>query len=62
MKYIVKFEHRPEWGNFCDLHDDSQWIVTKQEIADFAVAWDVPISELMKQVDEMTTQVKINGE
>ena len=35
MKYIVKFEHRPEWGNFTDLHDESQWIVTEQEINDF---------------------------
>ena len=51
MKYIVKFEHRPEWGNFTDLHDESQWIVTEQEINDFAAAWDVPKSELMEQVE-----------
>lgn len=60
MKYIVKFEYRPEWGNFCDLHDDTQWIVTEQEIADFAIAWDVPISELMEQVDEYGEEFKIN--
>lgn len=60
MKYIVKFEYRPEWGNFCDLYDNSQWIVTEQEIADFAIAWDVPKSELMEQVDEYGEEFKIN--
>jgi hypothetical protein len=51
--YMVKFEKRPDWNNENDLHDDSQWIVTEQELKELAEAWNIKIDELMEDVEEI---------
>ena len=51
MKYIVKFEHRPEWNAENNPNVDANWIVDEQEIDRLAIEWGIKKSALMEQVE-----------
>lgn len=51
MKYIVKFEYRPEWNTENNPNIDADWIVTEHEITRLSIEWGTSKSELMEQVE-----------
>lgn len=51
--YMVKFENRPNWNTENDLHDDSQWVVTEEELKQLAIEWGMEQEELLEQVEEI---------
>lgn len=51
-KYIVKFENREMWNTEEDIHDESKWIVSEEDISRLAIEWGKDIAELMEQVEE----------
>ena len=62
MKYIVKFEYRPEWNAENNPNIDDDWIVDEHEIDRLAIEWGPSKAELMEQVTAIPTQVRVDGE
>lgn len=51
--YMVKFENRWQWNREKDLHDNSQWIVTENELQELAEAWGIDVDDLKGDVEEI---------